>query len=43
LSDVAYFLSTIAYQHIVPQAVRDPKGFTGKPIQNDPYGRDRSS
>ena len=38
--DIADFLSTISYQHLVPQAVRDPKGFTGIPVRNDPFGRD---
>lgn len=38
--DIADFLSSISYQHIVPQAVRDPKGFTGVPVKNDPFGRD---
>ncbi len=38
--EIADFLSTISYQHIVPQAVRDPKGFTGVPVKDDPFGRD---
>lgn len=34
------FLKTIAYRHILPQAVREPKGFSSAPVKNDPYGRD---
>ena len=37
---VADFLKTISYQHILPQVVRDPQGFSPNPVQNDPYGRD---
>lgn len=37
---VAEFLRTISYQHIIPQVVRDPQGFSVGPVQNDPYGRD---
>lgn len=38
--EVADFFSSISYQHLIPQVVRDPKGFTGIPVQNDPFGRD---
>lgn len=38
--DIPDFLKTIAYRHILPQAVRDPKGFSSVPVKNDPYGRD---
>ncbi|MFC1705731.1 AAA family ATPase [Planctomycetota bacterium] len=38
--EVADFFFSISYQHLVPQAVRDPKGFTSAPVDNDPYGRD---
>lgn len=38
--EVPDFLKTIAYRHILPQAVRDPKGFSSVPVKNDPYGRD---
>ena len=34
------FLSSIQYRHILPQLVRDPKGFSPYPSKNDPYGRD---
>jgi predicted ATPase len=34
------FFDTISYQHIVPQVVRDPRGFSAMPVKNDPYGRD---
>jgi predicted ATPase len=37
---VADFFRTISYQHLLPQVVRDPRGFSPVPIQNDPYGRD---
>lgn len=38
--EVAEFFGSISYQHIVPQVVRDPKGFSPAPVQNDPFGRD---
>ena len=38
--EIADFFKTISYQHIIPQVVRDPKGFSSVPVQNDPYGRD---
>lgn len=34
------FFKSIAYRHVLPQAVRDPKGFSPIPVKNDPYGRD---
>lgn len=34
------FLKSVAYQHILPQVVRDPRGFSPLPMQNDPFGRD---
>lgn len=37
---VADFFRSVSYQHIVPQAVRDPRGFSGAPVANDPFGRD---
>lgn len=37
---VAEFFRTISYQHIIPQVVRDPQGFSPGPVQNDPFGRD---
>jgi len=38
--EIADFLSTIQYKHILPQLVRDPKKFSPIPSNNDPYGRD---
>ena len=38
--EVADFFGSISYQHIIPQVVRDPKGFSPITIQNDPFGRD---
>ena len=38
--EVANFFRSIEYQHILPQAVRDPHGFSAIPVINDPYGRD---
>lgn len=37
---IADFLASVTYQHLVPQVVRDPKGFSSVPVSNDPYGRD---
>jgi len=37
---LADFLRSITYQHLLPQVVRDPRGFSPLPVQNDPYGRD---
>ena len=37
---IADFFSQIAYQHILPQVVRDPTEFSPRQVQNDPYGRD---
>jgi len=38
--DVADFMKSIAYQHLIPQAVRDLRNFTPAPVKNDPFGRD---
>jgi len=38
--EIADFLTSIEYRHILPQLVRDPRGFSSSPIKNDPYGRD---
>ena len=38
--DIADFFSSIQYRHILPQLVRDPKGFSPVPSKNDPFGRD---
>jgi len=37
---VADFFRSISYQHIIPQVVRDPQGFSPRPVQDDPFGRD---
>lgn len=38
--EIPDFFKTISYQHILPQVVRDPQGFTPKPVHDDPFGRD---
>jgi predicted ATPase len=38
--EVAEFFSSISYQHVVPQAVRDPDGFAPGRVRDDPFGRD---
>lgn len=38
--DVSSFFQAISYQHILPQVIRDPQGFSSAPIVNDPFGRD---
>ena len=38
--DVATFLQSVSYQHLLPQVVRDPKGFSPGKVENDPFGRD---
>lgn len=38
--EIAEFFDTISYQHLVPQVVRDPRGFTSGVVTNDPFGRD---
>ncbi len=38
--EIAHFLETIEYRHILPQLVREPKSFSPKPVDNDPFGRD---
>jgi len=34
------FFESISYQHLIPQAVRDPRGFSPGQLVNDPFGRD---
>jgi predicted ATPase len=34
------FLQTVSYQHLLPQVVRDPLGFSPGLVENDPFGRD---
>lgn len=38
--ELADFFKSISYQHLLPQVVRDPRGFSPLPVSNDPYGRD---
>lgn len=37
---LASFFGTVNYQHLVPQVIRDPVGFTATQPENDPFGRD---
>jgi predicted ATPase len=37
---VVNFFQTISYQHLLPQVIRDPQGFSPTQIENDPFGRD---
>ncbi|MFP4390592.1 MAG: AAA family ATPase [Desulfococcaceae bacterium] len=37
---VADGFQSIAYQHLLPQVVRDPRAFTPYPVHDDPFGRD---
>lgn len=37
---VVAFLQSVSYQHLLPQVVRDPLGFSPGQIENDPFGRD---
>jgi predicted ATPase len=38
--EISDFFKAITYQHLLPQVVRDPRGFTAAPVQDDPFGRD---
>ncbi|MER2599030.1 MAG: AAA family ATPase [Caldilineales bacterium] len=38
--ELAEFFASISYQHLLPQVLRDPRGFSSVPTTNDPYGRD---
>ena len=38
--EIAEFFDSISYQHLIPQAVRDPRSFTSGVVSNDPFGRD---
>jgi len=38
--EVVQFFRSVNYQHLLPQVVRDPQGFSPAKIENDPYGRD---
>jgi predicted ATPase len=37
---VATFFRTVSYQHLLPQVIRDPLGFSPGQIEDDPFGRD---
>ncbi len=37
---IAEFFRSVAYQHLLPQVIREPASFTVRPVTNDPYGRD---
>jgi len=37
---VVGFFQGVSYQHVIPQVVRDPQGFSPQQITNDPFGRD---
>lgn len=37
---LAEFFRSVSYQNILPQVIRDPKGFTANPVSDDPFGRD---
>ena len=37
---ISTFFKTVTYLHLIPQAVRDPAGFTSGPVHDDPFGRD---
>ena len=37
---IAKFFQGISYQHLIPQVIRDSKGFSPVSVSNDPFGRD---
>lgn len=37
---ISEFFRSVSYQNLLPQVVRDPKGFTAIPVADDPFGRD---
>lgn len=37
---VVEFFQSISYQHLIPQIMRDPQGFSVGRVDNDPFGRD---
>jgi AAA domain, putative AbiEii toxin, Type IV TA system len=37
---IVSFLQSVSYQHLIPQVVRDPQGFSSRHISDDPFGRD---
>lgn len=38
--DIVKFFENVSYQHLIPQVIRDPAGFSVGQIKNDPFGRD---
>jgi predicted ATPase len=38
--EISEFFGSVWYQHIIPQAVRDPQEFSPVPVNDDPFGRD---
>lgn len=37
---LADFFKSVKYENVVPQLVRDPRGFSPLPVKDDPFGRD---
>lgn len=37
---IVNFFQSVNYQHLLPQVIRDPQGFSPSQIENDPFGRD---
>ncbi len=37
---IAAFFQSVNYQHLLPQVIRDPQGFSPNQVENDPFGRD---
>lgn len=37
---IATFFQGVSYQHLLPQVIRDPQGFSPGQVENDPFGRD---
>jgi predicted ATPase len=37
---IVLFFQSVNYQHLLPQVIRDPQGFSPTLIENDPFGRD---
>ncbi len=37
---IAEFFESVSYQHLLPQVIRDPQGFSPRQLENDPFGRD---
>ncbi len=37
---IVHLFQSVSYQHLVPQAMRDPQGFSSGKIENDSFGRD---